>query len=217
MRFPHFIASLLLSAALMLGSSTAMANSVNLVGTFGSKALVSINGGAPKKMAPGDQSAEGVLLVSVNGDSATFEVEGQRRTLKMGQHYAAASSTGGAPTVILSADSRGHFVTQGSINGASATFMVDTGASMVAISANDARRMNIKYQHGDVGWVSTANGTVPAYRITLDSVRIGSINLTGVDALITEAPMPYVLLGMSFLNRMEMQRNGEKMTLTRRY
>ena len=201
----------------MLFGPGALANSVNLVGTFGSKALVSINGGSPKKMAPGDKSPEGVLLVNVSGDSATFEVDGQRRTLKMGQHYASTGGGGGAPTVILAADPRGHFVTQGSINGASATFMVDTGASMVAISAGDARRMNIKYQHGEVGWVSTANGTVPAYRITLDSVRIGAINLTGVDALITEASMPYVLLGMSFLNRTEMQRSGDKMTLTRRY
>ncbi|HKO88308.1 MAG TPA: TIGR02281 family clan AA aspartic protease [Burkholderiales bacterium] len=215
MRLRHFIASLLL-AGFTFGGGTAAANSINLVGTFGTKALVSINGSSPKKMAPGDKSPEGILLVSVTSDSATFEVDGQRRTLKMGQHYASTSS-GTAPTVILGADSRGHFVTQGMINGSAATFMVDTGASMVAISAGDAHRMNIKYRDGEVGWVSTANGTVAAYRVRLDSVRVGAINLTGVDALITEAPMPYVLLGMSFLNRLEMKRSGEQMTLTRRY
>jgi len=216
MRRPHFIASLALLAGFMLGAPSAWALSINLVGTFGDKALVSIDGGPPKKMLPGQKSPEGVILISVQGESATFDVEGERRTLKMGQHYA-ASSAGAAQSVVLSADSRGHFITQGSINGYATTFMVDTGASMVAIPAGDARRMNINYFAGKQGWVSTANGTVPAYQITLSSVRIGGVTLTHVEALITEAPMPYVLLGMSFLNRMEMKRSGEQMTLTRRY
>jgi aspartyl protease family protein len=215
MRRTHFIASLALLAG-FFAAPAAWALSLNLVGTFGNKALVSIDGGHPKKMVPGEKSPEGITLISVDAGSATFDVQGERRTLKMGQHYA-ASGNGTAASVVLAADSLGHFITQGSINGASAKFMVDTGASMVAISAGDARRMNINYQAGQQMWVSTANGNVPAYKVTLNSVRIGSVTLNQVDAMITQSPMPYVLLGMSFLNRMDMKRSGEQMTLTRRY
>ena len=215
MKSLHFRASLPLAAIVLMTATSAFAVSVNLVGTFGSKALVSIDGGTPRKMAPGDKTADGVELISVSSDGATFNIDGERRTLKMGQHYAAASS--GNPTVILAADPQGHFITQGSINGSSARFMVDTGASMISMSAADAQRMSIDYRKGQVGAVSTANGVIPAYKVTLDTVRIGAITVSQVDALVTEVHMPFILLGMSFLNRMEMKRSGEQMTLIKRY
>jgi aspartyl protease family protein len=210
----NFMASVALTAG-FLCSTDAYAHNVNLVGTFGSKALVSIDGSAPRKMAPGDKSPEGVVLVSVSGNSATFEIYGDRHTLQMGQHYQA--STGNNQTAILSADGRGHFIKQGKINGGAVTFMVDTGASAVAMSADEARRMGILYMRGTRTMVGTANGVVPAYRVKLDTVNLDGITLTNVDALVTEASMPYVLLGMSFLNRTEMKRSGDQMTLIRRF
>ena len=215
MRKRDFIASLAL-IAFFASISAAKAANVTLVGSFGGKALVSIDGAPPKKMLPGDKTAEGITLVSVSGDSATFEIDGQRHTLKMGQHYQASSGSGNQ-TAVLSADSLGHFVKQGKINGASTLFLVDTGASTVAISADQAQRMSLRFKHGEPMLVSTANGAAPAYRIKLDTVTLGGITLTNVDAIVTEAPMPYVLLGMSFLNRTEMKRSGEQMTLIRRY
>jgi aspartyl protease family protein len=136
----------------------------------------------------------------------------------MGQAYSAAARAGSRQQVTLSADTRGHFVTTGSINGGSVRFLVDTGATIVGLPAADARRLGIDYLHGQRGQVQTANGVAVAYRVKLDTLRIGDIEVNNVDALVSEGDtMGVTLLGMSFLNRMEMKRDGQSMTLTRRY
>jgi aspartyl protease family protein len=65
--------------------------------------------------------------------------------------------------------------------------------------------------------VATANGATQGWRITLDSVRVGDVQVSGVDAVVTPQPMTYVLLGNSFLTRFRMQQNADTMTLQRRY
>ena len=195
----------------------ALAADVTLVGLIGAKAIVVIDGGAPRTLAPGQKTAEGVLLVGTDKESASFEIEGKRRTLRMGQAYSAAARAG-RQNVTLSADTRGHFVTMGSINGGSVRFLVDTGATLVALPAAEARRLGINYLQGQRGQVQTANGVAVAYRVKLDTVRIGDIEVSNVDAMVSESDtMGVILLGMSFLNRMEMRRDGQSMTLTKRY
>ena len=127
------------------------------------------------------------------------------------------ASTNGASRVTLIADARGHFVTTGSINGATVTFLVDTGATMVSMGITDARRIGLNYLAGERGMSRTANGAARVYRVKLDSVKVGDISLSNVDALVHEADMPWVLLGMSFLNRLEMTRQGDDLTLVKRY
>lgn len=204
----YFMASLLLA-------EQAVAASVGVVGLFKDKAMVSIDGSPPKLISIG-QTIQGVKLVSANSESAVFEVDGKQRTLAMGQSFAAAGS-GGKASVKLGADPSGHFVTMGSINGHSVTFLLDTGASAVALSANEANRMGIKYKSGQMLGVSTANGVIPAWRVMLNNVKLGDISLNQVEGMVVESPMPAVLLGMSFLNRTDMKREGQVMTLTQRY
>jgi aspartyl protease family protein len=67
------------------------------------------------------------------------------------------------------------------------------------------------------GYVNTANGTAPVYRVTLNTVKVGDIELHQVDAVVHENGLPFTLLGMSFLNRTEMRREGTQMILTKRY
>jgi aspartyl protease family protein len=194
-----------------------LAADVTLVGLIGAKAIVVIDGGAPRTLAPGQKTAEGVVLLGTEKDAASFEIEGKKRTLHMGQAYSAAARAG-RQNVTLSADMRGHFVTLGSINGGSLRFLVDTGATLVALPAAEARRLGINYLQGQRDQVQTANGAVVAYRVKLDTVRIGDIEVNNVDAVVTESDtMGVTLLGMSFLNRMEMKRDGQSMTLTKRY
>jgi aspartyl protease family protein len=194
----------------------ALAADVTLVGLIGAKAIVVIDGGAPRTLAAGQKTSEGVLLLGTEKDAASFEIDGKKKTLRMGQAYAAARA--GRQNVTLSADERGHFITMGSINGGSVRFMVDTGATLVALPASEARRLGINYLRGQRGQVQTANGVAVAYRVKLDTVRIGDIEVNNVDAVVSENDaMGVTLLGMSFLNRMEMQRDGQSMTLTKRY
>ena len=200
----------------ILCSSIAYAVEIGVVGLFPGKAVLVVDGGAPKTYSVGSKVAESIKLLDANGSSATIEVNGKRQTLAIGQ-YVSRAMTNDTGSTILQADSRGHFTAQGQINGGTISLLVDTGASMIALPAAEALRLGIDYKKGQLGAVNTANGRAPAYRIKLDSVRIGTIELNQVDALIQENGLPIALLGMSFLNRMEMHRNGDQMTLTKRF
>ena len=192
---------------------------VNVVGLFNNKALISINGGNPQSISAG-QTKNGVKLISANSESATFMVEGKRQVLKMGQAASVAASAGPVNNdpVNLYADSRGHFYGNLNINGASLKYVVDTGATSVAMNSGDAKFAKIDYEKGEKVTVSTANGEVGAYLVKLNTLKIGTIILNNIDAVIHEGGSPpYVLLGMSALNRVEMKRDNTIMTLTKKY
>jgi len=193
------------------------AANVGLAGLFSGKALLTINGGAPRIVALGATSEEGVKVVAIDGDTATLEVDGKKRVLRVGQNVASQSSGSGPASAVLTADGRGHFMTTGTINGASVRFIVDTGASLIALGASDARRMGIDASKGQLGRSQTANGITVVSYVKLDTVRVGDIVLNNVDASVFQHDMPVALLGMSFLNRMEMQHSGNTMTLKKRY
>ena len=190
---------------------------VGLAGLFPGKALLTIDGGPPRTVAIGVLTTEGVKVLSTDGDTATLEVDGKKRVLRVGQNVAGQSSVSGPAAIILTADVQGHFLANGTINGKSVRFLVDTGASMISLGASDARRLGIDASKGQPGVSHTANGQTPVSRVKLDNVRLGEIVLNNVDALVHQQEMPFALLGMSFLNRMEMRRDGSTMTLTKRF
>ncbi len=195
----------------------AQAVDVGLAGVFPGKALLTIDGGAPRTVAVGTKTDEGVKVLSVDSDTATIEADGKKRMLRVGQNIGSQSSGEGGAKATLTADGSGHFVTSGSINGTTVRFLVDTGATMISLGAGEARRIGIDASKGQSAVVNTANGQAAVVRVKLDSVRVGDIVLNNVDALVHQQDMPLALLGMSFLNRMEMQRDGQTMTLKKRY
>lgn len=195
----------------------AQATDVGLAGLFSGKALLTINGGAPRIVALGAKTDEGVKVLAIDGETATLEVDGKKRVLRVGQNVASQSSSSGPATAVLTADGAGHFVTTGNINGSTVRFIVDTGASMISLGAGDARRIGIDPGKGELGRTQTANGVTVVSHVKLDTVRVGDIVLNNVDATVHQQDMPFALLGMSFLNRMEMQRSGDTMTLKKRY
>ena len=202
--------------ALALAAQPAAALEVRLVGTFGDKAaILVIDGGAPRTVRIGREVA-GVTVVSVERDSAVIEVAGAQRRLARGQHYSTGADAA-RQSVTLAADTRGHFITEGAINGRAVRFVVDTGATMVALPASDALRLGLDYRKGEVALTRTAAGVVPVYRVRFDSVRLGAIEITAVDGVVIEQGLDMALLGMSFLNRVEMRNEGQTMTLIRRY
>jgi aspartyl protease family protein len=119
--------------------------------------------------------------------------------------------------VVLTAGSGGHFMTEGQINGRSVPMVVDTGASMVGISEEEAQRLGLNYKEGVPSRVSTANGVIRAWRIHLASVRVGDVLVYDVDSMVSSGSMPYVLLGNSFLSRFQMTRTNDQMVLEKRY
>lgn len=200
-----------------LFSASLLAADVGLAGLFPGKVLLTINGGPPRTVAVGAKTDEGVKVLSIEGETATLEIDGKKRVLRVGQNVAAQAPGNGPAKAVLTADGQGHFLTTGNINGTTVRFLVDTGASMISLGASDARRIGIDPSKGRRGMTQTANGQVAVSLVKLDTVRVGEIVLNNVDALVHSQDMPIVLLGMSFLNRMEMQRDGETMTLKKRY
>lgn len=210
--------ALLLLAACAL-SGAAQAQSVVLSGILGGKALLMVDGGRPRSVAVG-QSHQGVKVVAVGANEAEVEINGVRQTLRLGQAPVSAEETSASTDqqrIVLQAVGNGHFMALGQINGSSARFMVDTGASYVAVGAADAERMGINLKTAQPTVMSTANGAAQAWRVKLNSVRIGSVTVHEVDAVVMSASMPYALLGNSFLSRFQMTRTNDQLVLERRY
>jgi len=179
-----------------------------------------IDGGKPRTLSVGQVTPEGVKLISASSESAVFEYNGKRRTLAVGEgtRVAMAATPSGSGQVTLRADGRGQFYAEGWINGNGIRFLVDTGATTIALSTSEARRLGIDYLKGTRAIGHTASGTVVAYGVKLATVRVGDITLQNVDAHVLEGAGPTAaLLGMSFLNRTQMNRDGDTLILVRRY
>lgn len=199
----------------LLISTGAAALDVNVVGLFPNKAVVQIDGGALQTLSIGQKTREGIVLVSVQRDGATFEIDGRHMALGLGH---ARMQTSAAVSTKVTADERGHFFADGQVNGLPIRFALDTGATFISLPESEARRLALDYRNGRKALMETANGRAVAYRIKLDTVRVGEVSVYNVDAVVMEGDsLPVALLGMSFLNRMDMKREGQVMTLTKRY
>jgi aspartyl protease family protein len=217
--------AMLLIAALVSGVASAQQPpppeaEINVVGLSSGKAVIQLSSSPkPRVLRDGDALPGGIKLIKATPESALFEINGKRRSLTLGNNQIsnARSTFNASSSVTLVADVRGQFMTTGSINGAMVQMLVDTGATFVALGVADARRMGINYLQGERAVSRTANGIAHVFKVKLDSVKVGDISLTNVDATIHDSDMPFALLGMSFLNRVEMRREGTDLTLTKRY
>jgi len=175
------------------------------------RAQLLVNGASVRQLRAGQTSPEGVRLVGADRNQAVIEVDGRTLELRLGQSTVASAE--------LKADARGHFVTAVWINGVETRAMIDTGATAVALSNDEAARLGIRYVGQPRVQIGTAGGVKTAYRVNLASVRVGGVTLTNVDAVIFEGgreQLPITLIGMTFLNGVDMRRVGDTLTLTRR-
>lgn len=219
MRFAQ--AALLVAGLLVAASGAARAAaSVTLTGTIGNRAILVVDGAAPKTVAVGERYRD-VRLVSLQEGQAVVEAgDGRRTTLRMDTPVSiggAARGPGSGTRIVLPAGSGGHFLADGTVNGRAVRFMLDTGATSVALSAADADRIGLDYRSGAPVRIGTANGVVQGWRVTLDSVCVSDVEVAGVEAIVVPQPMPYVLLGNSFIGRFSMRRDSDQMVLEKRY
>lgn len=194
------------------------ATDLSLYALFRDKAIVQVDG-QRRVLKVGDSSPEGVKLVSTDtqAEEAVVEVDGKRETLKLGVVVSAFQSAA-MESVTLYADHTGSFHADGTINGVAVKFLVDTGATSIAINSATAKRIGIDYTKGQPGVAKTASGFTRVYGVKLNQVKVGEIVLHNVDAGVIEGSQPDTpLLGMSFLNALEMRREGNTMQLKRRY
>jgi aspartyl protease family protein len=213
--------TLLLAGLLALAGAARAASSVTLTGTIGNRAILVVDGSAPKTVAVGERHRD-VRLVSLADGQAVVETgDGRRATLRMDTPVSIGGTARGAggngTRIVLPAGSGGHFLADGAINGRAVRFLLDTGATSVALSVADAERIGLDYQGGTPVRIGTANGVVQGWQVRLDAVRVGDVEVAGVEAIVAPQPMPYVLLGNSFIGRFSMRRDSDQMVLEKRY
>lgn len=208
------------SCALLLGgvclASPALALDVVMAGALGNKAVLVVDGAVPQTIRVNEATREGVRLRALAGQTATLEHDGRTFQLRVGEHAASAPGASVAEASLVS-DGGGHFFADASVNGRSVRVLVDTGATLVALGRNEAVRLGIDYRSGQPGQSETANGTARVWRVKLDSVELKGMRLYGIEAAVHESELPYVLLGMSFLGRMDWRREGDRLLLKKRY
>src|SRR5438094_9728434 len=178
------IASLALG---LLGSTGVSAMDVNVVGLFPNKAVVQIEGGALRTLSIGQKTRDDIILLSVERDGATFDIQGRRVALAMGHARKQTSPAAAAnyPTAanypivanyaVIPTNERGDLIANGEVNGMPVRFAVDTGATFITLPAREASRLGLDYHNGQKIMMETANGEVAAYRLKLDTVRVDEV------------------------------------------
>jgi aspartyl protease family protein len=203
--------------SLMSFSQAVVSAEIVIMGLFNGMVILTVDG-EKRKLRNGQVSVEGVKLIESDSEKAILEINGKRETHSLGTHI---SSTYEKP---LQSEAQiwpkdGMYLTSGSINGQTIDFLVDTGASFVVMNSSTARKLGIDYRYtGIKGMASTANGDVVTYNLKLKSVQVGNIKLKNIQGAVIEGNSPsQVLLGNSFLNRLEMSRKGRMMQLKTKY
>ncbi|NWL80012.1 TIGR02281 family clan AA aspartic protease [Pseudomonas taiwanensis] len=201
------IAAVVLALAPLLADAT----QVQVVGLFPGAAVLNVDG-QRKLVKVGQTGPGGVQVISADSKGAVLRVDGVERSYGLSREYnsSSADSVGsGSPSapqkaqLSIARGNNGHYQVAGSIEGHPVQFLVDTGATSVAMNEGQARRLGIDYRvKGLPMKASTAGGTVNAWRVKFDRIKVGSLEVLGVEGAVIEGEAPVeVLLGMSFLNR----------------
>lgn len=195
--------SLVCAVVLMLlfGASHA-APRVQVVGLFPGAVVLNVDG-QRKLVRVGQVGPGGVMVVSADATGAVLRLDGAERRYGLSRELSTGFAEPSRAQMSVAKGQGGHYWVAGSINGQSVQFLVDTGATSVAINEIQARRLGIDYRvNGRPIVVGTASGTAKAWRVNLNSVKLGAIDVLGVEAVVIEGAAPTdALLGMSFLNR----------------
>lgn len=191
---------------------------IQVLGLFKNMAVLDINHHR-KVMHVGDQSSSDIKLLAANSEKALFEISGHRVTMTLSENSSFRTdypeSAGAHQAQLVS--NGGLFGVTGAINGQLANFVVDTGASYVTMSPQQANALNLDFHTGKKMMMNTANGKATAHIFTVKSVRIGGIELHNVRAAVmSNLSSSRILLGMSFLNQVDMKHGNGIMVLKQR-
>ena len=203
---------------------------LKLIALFKNSAMVEFQG-KQKLVRNGQTLSPTIKLVSANTKEAIFIINGEETVLSLNRNMVIQSvhqqaepkneqsEDSGPQTVQILRNLQGMYESPGYINGRSVHFLIDTGATTVAMNERVAKRVGIPYRtQGVVGRGSTAGGIVNTWQIRLQKVRIGTIELQNVQAVVIQGPGPdEVLLGQSFLNQLKVETEGNLLKLKKKF
>ena len=201
-------ALLVLLVCTAIASNVYSAPRINYRGLRSGKALIDINE-RMVELTPGQSFRNIVTLLSVNEEEIVLEVEGKRYQYKKNSNRGTIL----AEEVMLTLGPYGSYRAKGKVNGKDVTFIVDTGANKVILNKVLARALEIEPGNKEV-IIATASKIETGYEVTLDNVSVGGIELQNILAIITKhTSPPEPLLGMSFLQHVDISQENEQMTL----
>lgn len=191
------------AAVLLLTTQLQAAEQVQVVGLFPGAAVLTVDG-QRKLVKVGQTGPGGVQVISADSRGAVLRVDGMERAYSLSREASSGGSS--APVKAQTSIARGadgHYRVVGSVGGQSMAFLVDTGATSIALNETQARRLGVDFRvQGEPMIVNLAKGTAKAWRIKLPQVKVGPLEVLGVEAFVLEGEGANdALLGMSFLNR----------------
>lgn len=210
--------SLMLLSSLLCGSYALAAPQVRVVGLFPGAAVLNVDG-QRKLVKVGQVGPGGVRVIRADSRGAVLLVDGVERNYSLSREYSDGFAESQKKQLSVAKGIGGHYWVSGSVNGQSIQFLVDTGATSVALNDEHARQLGIDYRVvGTPLQVSTASGTVRGWKVTLDRVKLGELEVLGVDAVVLEGSSPTeALLGMSFLSRVGWKVEQDVLVLESKY
>ncbi len=208
---------LILFVLLFASINTQASHEIKVMALFTDKAMVTIDG--KQKLLKKGKTYRGVTLISSNSEELVLEMHGEKKKYKLGSQISTSyKKPDPGKELVVWKDINNMFQLYGSINGGSVKFLIDTGASAVALSSREAKKIGLKYKHGTPMQATTASGVAAGYRVNLDKVKVGHILIYNVEAMVLEGSFPTeVLLGQTFLERVHMTRSGDKMILKKKF
>ncbi len=216
-----FLTARLSALLLVLGVGTTFlalaAAPVEVVGLFKDRAVIRTAQG-DSMIRVGEISDSGVTLVSADAHGALVRYQGEEYRLALSNRVGSKFRRVERSQISISPDALGQYRIRGAINNRFVNFLVDTGASVVALSAREADALGLDYLNGTKGSVQTAQGVAKSYFVMLDEVVVGGITAHNVQAAVIEGAYPVeILLGMSFLRQVALNEQGGVLTLTAKY
>jgi len=204
-------------SAMLIGMCAQAVDDITILGLFRDRVVIEIDG-RRHTLSAGEATVDGVRLISADSDNAVLEIDGVKRTFGLGEHISAAFNAAESRHVItIAPDDQGMYYVNGSINGFQVRFIVDTGATLISMNRQHARRIGLQYRlEGRRSTSSTAAGIAPIYIVTLDRVRVGDLELRNIEAAVHDSDFPRtILLGNSFLSKVSIKREGRLLELHR--
>jgi aspartyl protease family protein len=192
-----------------------LAEEVVVLGLFKNAAFLEVDGAG--KLVRVGENYRGVDLLSADSRVARLRVSGRDYDVGVSQRISAVYTEQEEQRVLIPRNQNLQYLTSLSVNGRSAQGLVDTGANVMAMSARQAEALGIEYLAAPPQTMSTASGTVRAYRVRLDSVEVGGIRVRNVVASVLEGSHPQqILIGMSFLEHVEISERAGILMLVKK-
>lgn len=189
----------------LLCSTSALALDVQVQGLLRDAAILVLDG-KQRLLKVGKRSPEGVLLIEADAKQAIIEIDGVHHQLTLSRHITSHYAQVEKREVSIRRNDHNQYITTAKINGKRLQVLVDTGATAVAMSSAAAKTLGIDYEGSPRTMVRTASGKALSYRINLQSLDVGGIEVNTVSAFVIEGDYPQtVLLGMSYLEHVSLR------------